>query len=122
VNARTIVVVSLAAAGMALGSHLFGWPSLVVLALGWGLALPALRIHSVWVGVAALLAWALLLALQVVFGGAADVARLIGGILGVHWSVAMAATLLLAFVLGWSGAGVTSGVAAHFRYSAKSAN
>jgi hypothetical protein len=119
VRSRTILVILLAAAGMALGSHLFGWPSLVVLALGWGLALPALRIHSVWVGVAALLAWALLLALQVAFGGAAEVARLIGGILGVHGLVAMAATLLLAFVLGWSGAGVTSGVASLFRNPAQ---
>lgn len=110
-SARTVACVSFAAAATATATVAFGWVGVPVVAAVLGVAAPQLRLRTVWIGVAALIAWGALLAWQAIFAAGGAVAGVLGRLVGVPGIVPVLMTLLLAFVLAWS-AGVLGAIAA----------
>ncbi len=101
-SARLVTCISVAVAVMALATVAFGWVGVPLVAAVIGLAAPWLRLRTVWIGVAAVIAWGALLAGQTVSAAAGTVAGVLGGVFGVPGIVPIVMTLTLAFALAWS--------------------
>lgn len=87
----------------ALATWVLGWIAVPVVAVVFG-ALATRSRTPVESLTAATLAWLALLAVQAARGPVGDVARVLGGVVGVPPWVILLVTLLLAASLAWSGA------------------
>jgi hypothetical protein len=96
-----------------------GWWMLPLTAILWGLLRPAMPSPAGLAGIAAALAWALWLLVDVVWGGAAFglLASRLAGVMSLPGPVVLLLTLAFAALLGWSGAvlGLAAGGAARSR-------
>jgi hypothetical protein len=98
---RTVIGIAVMALLFAAGGWLVGWVAVPVLAAVAGLAFPRLRLPSVWIGAAAMLAWGVMLALR---GSLFDLTAVLGAATGVPGVVFVVLTLVLPLALGWSAA------------------
>jgi hypothetical protein len=100
---RSVVRVVLLALAFALGTLVIGWFALPIVAVAWG-AIADRERASLDAVVAAAVAWGALLVLAMFTGAIGEVARVIGGVVGVPSWVPIVATLLFGVALAWSAA------------------
>lgn len=100
---RSVVRVVLLALAFALGTLVIGWFALPIVAVVWG-AIADRERASLDAAVAAVVGWGALLVLAMFTGAIGEVARVIGGVVGVPSWVPIAATLLFGVALAWSAA------------------
>lgn len=91
------------ALAIALGTWVLGWMAVPVIALVFG-AITARRMAPMEALVAVVAAWLALLGVQTVRGSTGEVARTIGGIVGVPTWVVPVATIVFGALLAWSSA------------------
>ena len=99
---RLLGIAALALA-VALGTWVLGWMSVPMIALVFG-AMAARRTAPMEALVAVIAAWLALLGVQTLRGSTGEVARTIGGIVGVPAWVVPVATIVFGALLAWSGA------------------
>lgn len=97
---------TLLAAAFALATVALGWIGVPVVALLWGVIGSTTARPAISAGAAALLAWAVLLTWTAFVGRLPALLHRLGGILPVHGTILLLATLALAGVLALVGAAV----------------
>jgi len=107
---RSAAIVAITASSIGLGTWLFGWVAVPVVAAVAGAALASWRGVPALTAAGATLAWACLTLFAAADGRAAILARQLGEILMVHWTVVVLVTLLFPAALAWSAARVAQGV------------
>jgi hypothetical protein len=100
----------LLAAALAVGTFVFGWWTVPVIALAWGLIAGRLPRAAGYAAIAAVLAWGALLALDAAGGRLFPLGALFGAIAHLPGAVFLALTLIFPAVLAWSAAALGAGV------------
>jgi hypothetical protein len=110
---RTLTRLTLLALAFALATYVFGWWGVPAVAIAWGLASRGGSSAGIRAGVAAMLAWALLIVVPPLFGAPTFgfAGRLAAAMTAPVWALCLA-ELAFPFAAAWSAATVASAIAA----------
>ena len=109
-----MIRLALLALAFALGTYVAGWVSVPLVAVAWAMIAGRDRAPLDAV-LSVVLAWCGLLGLATLAGPTAEVARVIGSVVGVPSWVPVAATLIFGAALAWSAAVVGREIARRVR-------
>jgi hypothetical protein len=105
---RSLLRIALLALAFVLGTALVGWWTVPLLAAIWGVLAFRVPRAGVLAGLAAMIAWALLLAMDMRADAFAELSRALAGVVGLPRGSLFALTLVYPALLAWSAARVTA--------------